>query len=229
MTQTHIIALTGLAGAGKDSVADVLVNHAGFTKLAFAGALRQEIIEAFRLDTDGSDALLSNRDTKEVPTQRLSMMECRDYGFIGAVAEATRATVRVEWCSAPRSPRQVMQWWGTEYRRDRTSVDYWTRQLADHIRRLHRIDGRSKFVITDCRFENEAALLRQMGGVVWQVVRGNIAPVEGGHASQADGSKLQPSAIIDNHSTLDALRDQVLGEWWAMEAQLESVKVEAQA
>ncbi len=228
MTQTHIIALTGLAGSGKDSVADVLVNHAGFTKLAFAGALRQEIIEAFRLDTDGSAALLANRDTKEVPTQRLSMMECRDYGYIGAVAEATRATVGVEWCSAPRSPRQVMQWWGTEYRRDRTRVDYWTRKLGDHIRGLHRIDGRSKFVITDCRFENEAVLVRQMGGTVWQVARGDVANVEGGHASQTDGTKLAPDNIIDNYGSLDHLREQVLAEWWAMEAQLESVKVEVQ-
>ena len=38
--RTHIIGLTGFAGAGKDTVADLLVAHARFRKLAFADALR---------------------------------------------------------------------------------------------------------------------------------------------------------------------------------------------
>jgi dephospho-CoA kinase len=39
MTQPlQIIAFTGSAGTGKDTAADILVTHCGFTKLAFADA-----------------------------------------------------------------------------------------------------------------------------------------------------------------------------------------------
>jgi len=38
-----LIGLTGRAGAGKDTVADILVAHYGFTKYSFAGPLKQAL------------------------------------------------------------------------------------------------------------------------------------------------------------------------------------------
>lgn len=228
MKPLQIIALTGLANTGKDTVADILVTHAGFTKIAFADALRAEVTRAFCLSPGGIHPLLTDRATKETPTSRLAFSECHDLGFLGAVAIAQEATVDYAWRNAPRSPRQILQWFGTEYRRTQR-VDYWTTRLVDHIRQLGEMDGRAKFVITDCRFENETAVIRQMGGVVWQVTRDGVAQVEGGHASQTDGSKLQPSVVIDNSSTLHSLREGVLGEWWAMDAQIDLVRVEIAA
>ena len=221
----HIIALTGRAGTGKDTAADMLVGACRFTKLAFADALRREVAEAYRLDVDGMQSLLNDRAAKETPTARLALVECRDFGFIGAVALANRATVTHEWATQARSPRQILQWWGTEYRRAQR-LDYWTSTLYSHLHQLHQLDGRTRFVITDCRFENEAHLVRSMGGVVWQIERPGLPHVENGHASTADPIKLQPSAIIANDGSLNALREAVLGEWWAWEAQLQSVKVE---
>lgn len=221
----HIIALTGQAGSGKDTASDMLVGACRFTKLAFADALRREVAEAYRLDVDGMQSLLADRAAKETPTTRLALTECRDFGFIGAVALANRATVTHEWATQGRSPRQILQWWGTEYRRAQR-LDYWTSTLYSHLHQLHKLDGRTRFVITDCRFENEAHLVRSLGGVVWQIERPGLPHVENGHASTADPIKLQPSAIIANDGSLNALREAVLGEWWAWEAQLQSVKVE---
>ena len=42
----RLIALTGRAGAGKDSVAATLVRHRNYQTIAFADALRAEIAEA---------------------------------------------------------------------------------------------------------------------------------------------------------------------------------------
>ena len=214
----HIIALTGQAGSGKDTAADMLVGACRFTKLAFADALRREVAAAFRLDVDNMQSLLSDRAAKETPTTRLALIECRDFGF-------NRATVTHEWATMGRTPRQILQWWGTEYRRAQR-LDYWTSTLYSHLHQLHKLDGRTRFVITDCRFENEAALVRSLGGVVWQIERPGLPQVENGQASAADTIKLQPSAVIPNATSLNALREAVLGEWWAWEAQLESVKVE---
>ena len=103
----HIIALTGQAGSGKDTAADMLVGACRFTKLAFADALRREVAAAFRLDVDNMQSLLSDRAAKETPTTRLALIECRDFGFIGAVALANRATVTHEWATQGRTPRQI--------------------------------------------------------------------------------------------------------------------------
>ena len=218
MTQPlQIIALTGLAGTGKDTAADILATHCGFTKLAFADALRAEVQAAFNVPAE----LLTRRDLKEMPTAALALVECTDIGFIGAVCRIEMMRGRAltwSWLEAQRSPREIMQQWGTEYRRAQR-VNYWLELLRGRIRQLHALDGRSRFVITDCRFENEAAMIRAMGGVVWQITRTDVQPVEGQHASATDGTKLHPSVVIDNSSTLHSLREAVLGEWLALETQ----------
>mgnify|MGYP000623823805 CR=1 FL=1 len=213
----QIIALTGLAGTGKDTAADILATHCGFTKLAFADALRAEVQSAYNVPAE----LLTRRDLKEMPTAALALVECTDMGFVGAMARAMMMqgmALTWGWLEAQRSPRQILQWWGTEYRRAQR-VNYWLELLRDRIRQLHALDGRTRFVITDCRFENEAAMIRAMGGVVWQITRDGVQSVEGQHASATDGTRLNPSVVIDNSGTLHSLREAVLGEWLALETQ----------
>ena len=129
----QIIALTGLAGTGKDTAADILVTHCGFTKLAFAAALRTEVQAAFNVPAE----LLTRRDLKEMPTAALALVECTDMGFIGALVRANATNnVRFDvpaWFRGSLSPRQVMQLWGTEYRRAQR-VNYWLDLLREHLK-----------------------------------------------------------------------------------------------
>jgi len=213
----QIIALTGSAGTGKDTAADILVTHCGFTRLAFADALRTEVQAAFNVPLE----LLTRRDLKEMPTAALALVECTDMGFIGAMVRASineGCVVGAQWIKESRPPRQILQWWGTEYRRAQR-INYWLEALRSRIAQLHLLDGRTRFVITDARFENEAAMIRAMGGVVWQITRAGVQPVEGQHASATDGARLNPSVVIDNSSTIHSLREAVLGEWLALETQ----------
>lgn len=223
----HIVALTGLAGSGKDTVADMLATHCGFTKLAFADPLRNEVAQAYNLGSNYD--LLTNRDTKEEPTARLALCECSSFAFLGAVAMATGATVDAAWMQAPRSPRQVLQWWGTEYRRAER-VNYWSTAMVLRIKDLANM-GQRRFVITDCRFENEAGAVRRLGGMVWQVLRPEayVQAVEGTHASVTDGFHLKPDLEVRNDGTVNRLRQNVLGAWWAQEANLPGVRVEIEA
>ncbi len=223
----HIVALTGLAGSGKDTAADMLATHCGFTKLAFADPLRNEVAQAYNLGSNYD--LLTNRDTKEVPTSRLALCECSSFAFMGAVAMATGATVDAAWLQAPRSARQVLQWWGTEYRRAER-VNYWSTAMVLRIKELANM-GQRRFVITDCRFENEADAVRRLGGHIWQVHRPEayFALVEGEHPSMTDGSRLKPSVEVENSDELRHLRERVLAAWWAQEANLPGVRVEIDA
>lgn len=202
------IALSGLAGTGKDTVADALVTHAGFTKLAFADALRREVAHAFELGDQYG--ILSARATKELPHERLALGWCTDLEFVRAVnAAAFAGAMPLGELDAPRSPRQIMQWWGTEYRRSQ-QPNYWSTKVAMHILALREGGAGERVVITDCRFTNEAAAVRAIGGEVWQVFRPGIDIVEGNHASQNDGSNLGAHSVLVNHASVPELVRQTL-------------------
>lgn len=196
-----IIALCGLAGAGKDTVADTLVTHAGFRKVAFADSLRLEVAHAFGLgDRYG---ILSDRVTKEQPNDLLAMTRCKNQEFVGQVAAIEDTWLNMEFLERPYSPRQVMQWWGTEYRRAK-QPGYWSTKVAMQIA-AGIADGHTRWVITDCRFDNEAQAVRTLGGEIWQVMRQGLADLEGGHASQTDGARFSPEATLVNGSSITGL------------------------
>jgi len=210
----HILGLTGYAGAGKDTVADLLVTHARFRKMAFADALRAEIAEGFGLLPDD----LAQPHTKNVPTPALRMRNApRDFLAavvlsLSAAAPDHRTPLSPEWLDANRSPREIMQWWGTEFRRAQ-HPNYWSRVLLSRLTEAHRAGG-SRFVITDVRFDNEAEALRSAGGVMWQITRPGITgQAEGSHISATDGSRFKPDAVIANVHDVRHLQGVVLTEF----------------
>lgn len=184
-----LVALCGLHGAGKDTVADALPAQ----KFAFADTLYREVAEAFGVTV----AELKCRDTKEVALRSLRLARCANDGFLYFNGSEN-------W-EAPRSTRWVLQRWG-DYRRA-SDPDYFIKKCrADVVE--HR-----EVVITDCRFPNEAAMVRQLGGQIWQVVRPGHNPPCNGHASENDGSEFAPDVVIINNGTLDELRATALREW----------------
>ena len=184
-----LIALCGAAGAGKDTVADMLPAR----KLAFADALYREVAEAWGVEQH----VLRCRESKETPTALLQVGWCADYDFRNFICAPCSMAERAQ----PRSPRQVLQWWG-DYRRAQ-DPDYFLKQM--------RPDGDT--VITDVRFPNEAALVRQLGGQLWQIRRPGYGAGGTGHASDTDGSEFRPDVVLENFGSLEDLRRTVLGAW----------------
>lgn len=223
--KTHITGLCGYANSGKDTAADLLVTHAGFRKLAWADALRGEISEAFEAPLD----LFTSRKTKDAVTPVLALRRA-PLGLVGAVVVARELDQTFgdldALLDAPRSPRQIMQWWGTEYRR-RQDPNYWTKRLVSRIN-YYISDLRERaFVITDCRFDNEVRTLREMGGELWQVNRPGVQP-QGNHASVTDGSEFKPEVALDNSADLRHLQQQVLATYWRKDSGLGYIKVDIQ-
>jgi len=62
--------------------------------------------------------------------------------------------------------RPILQWWGTELRRERFSYDYWIDRMAEKLD-LH---PDQRFVIDDCRFPNEYDMLLDRGFVIVRVL-----------------------------------------------------------
>lgn len=196
-----LIGLTGRPLAGKDTIGQLLT-ASGFWTMSFADALRHECAAAWGV----TPYTFTDRASKETPLARLAVARCRDIGFRLLGADPDR-----DWdLEAPRSPRWVMQHWGTEYRRAQRP-HYWVERARDHIQALRR-EQRTRIVVTDVRFANEADCIRHLGGWVLRVHRPELAPLEPGaaaHDSEQQAARLAADADIHNDGTLDHLRAEV--------------------
>lgn len=166
-----IIALHGKAGAGKDTFADRLVDRHGFVKRGFADPLYEEVAEAFRVGV----GWLRDRDVKERDQDLLRLVRCYDEGF------AAWAKGRDFDFMVTRSPRWILQQWGTEYRRGQSET-YWLERMALFSACAASSDA-AGVVIPDCRFLNEGQwVLRNLGQII-KIVRPALAAVHS-HVSE---------------------------------------------
>lgn len=157
----NVLGLTGIKGSGKDTLAQLLVERYGFRRLAFADALYKEVANAYGMTVEQ----LQVRKTKETPRDRLALINCADAEFVAEIlvhlsrTSESKKSVR-QILTEPRSPRQILQWWGTEYRRKgRNGIEtYWTDKVYRQI-----VASKEPVVITDVRFPNEAELIGSFG------------------------------------------------------------------
>jgi hypothetical protein len=141
-----IIGIAGFQGSGKDTIADYLQNIYGFKRDSFAATLKDAVAAVFGWDRE----LLEGR-TRE--------------------SRAWREQVDPWWSKRldmpGLTPRLVLQKWGTEVARKSWHDDTWIASLEYKLARAY-----NDIVITDVRFPNEIAAVRNAGGIVIRVVRG---------------------------------------------------------
>lgn len=132
----------------------------------------------------------------------LRAMLMAGFDFSYASFEGDAKEREIPWIG--RSPRYLMQTLGTEWGRELVASDIWLR-CAERRIVLGGGTGKVNWVITDVRFDNEAAFVRKLGGQVWRVVRPDAIPVSP-HASENGVSLTLVDYTIENGSTLDELR-----------------------
>lgn len=175
-----LIGITGLAGVGKDTLADHLVSL-GYEKVSLAGPLKRLLNERF----GWTDEQWAGRFWKEARTGNCGYRLPPEGG--------------VEFFS----PRSWAQWLGTEVGRYIGGPDVWVnmvmRQWAEQS--AARAPQPYRCVIPDVRFDNEATAIRKRGGTIIHISRPGVAPVVK-HASEAGISRNLIDRSIVNDMTI---------------------------
>ena len=106
-----------------------------------------------------------------------------------------------------KTPRHAMQTIGTEWGRDLIGPDLWVNAWKHAVSRLP--DDMS-VVADDLRFENEAAAVRALGGIIVRVQRNQVYVTNYLTATHASEQfDFDPDSVIHNDSTIEQLAQQV--------------------
>lgn len=222
-----LLGVSGVAGAGKDTIADMLVEEHGFAKVALADPLKRiaRDVYAFTFDQLWGPSPRRNETDKRYPRPAHSWgtgedESCRCCGHPKWIAPST-----LELCYL--TPRYALQKLGTEWARD-CYHDTWTdlmiriskRILSENVRydcEVGIVSGAHAsyrgVVVPDVRFRSEFAALRQRDAKLVRVVRSGSG-LRGGassHVSEQEQLSIHDSEfdrVIQNESK-DLLRDQI--------------------
>jgi hypothetical protein len=198
-----IIGICGLIGSGKGSVGDILVEQ-GYTKVSFADKLKDGVASIFNYDR-----VMLEGDTDESRSWR----EQTDEFW----SKETGRTI---------TPRIILQEFGTDCMRNGYYDGVWVSLLKQQI-----LDNPGDYVIPDVRFRNEQDMIRELGGEIWRVQRGDVPEwygcamldnTTGGNLMEAYDIHSSEYKWIDmnnkfnttiyNNSTLGQLKQLVLNE-----------------
>lgn len=141
-----IIGICGLIGSGKGTVGNTLVEQ-GYTKISFADKLKDGVATIF-----GYDRAMLEGDTDVSRDWR----EQEDFFW-------TQETGR------KITPRIILQEFGTDCMRNGYFDGVWVSLLKKHI-----MDNPGNYVVPDVRFRNEQDMIRELGGQIWRVQRGDV-------------------------------------------------------
>jgi hypothetical protein len=194
VTAPRLIGLSGVAGAGKDAVADILVREHRACKIALADPMKRFCAVLFDFSYE---QLWGESASRNVPDDR----------WDGLTPRRALQTLGTEWgrgChpdvwirAALRMASAVLDA-GAEYSRGRG------------VREAGRPTTWRRVVIPDVRFRNELDAIRAAGGEVWRIIRpgAGLTGAAAAHLSENELTDDMPATYdmkIVNAGTLEDL------------------------
>lgn len=173
-----IIAISGYARSGKDTIADILTNI-GFQKIAFADKLREALYALNPI----------------ISFDNISNQPIRYNEIVNLIGYERAKTLYPEI-------RNLLQKLSTQVGRDILDEDIWINLLTSKLTK------NNNWVITDCRFPNEAEAIKNHGGHIWKVIRPDVNAVNS-HISEHALKQFSFDQVIVNDGTIEDLADKV--------------------
>jgi len=170
-----IIGLTGYAQSGKDTVASILVEQYGYTRVAFADKVRELLYEL--------DPPFPMENGKVVGLQNL--IDVHGWDFV----------------KQNDLVRSMLQNLGLGAR-NLFGPNFWVNEAMKTMLNDPRPD--LKYVITDVRFLNEADMIKANHGQIWRIKRIGIEAVNS-HVSETQMDGYKVDQIFINNSSIEDL------------------------
>ncbi|MBB18354.1 MAG: hypothetical protein CMP20_02640 [Rickettsiales bacterium] len=186
-----IIGLGHKKGSGKDATADILENH------ALSNGVKVLRI-AFAYTLKAVVGIMFGLEADQLTTQE------------------GKAAVDPFW---DVTPRQMLQWVGTDCFRNVLHPKIWITVLLRRLVAALNPDEDTLVLITDVRFPDEANAIRKWGGVVWRIDRPSVLEAEAEAKAANNPPHVSETALDDyenwdafipNDGTLEELRTTVL-------------------
>ncbi len=199
-----VIGLHGNVGHGKDTVADILVDHHGFHKLSFAEPLRQALVVLFGIPME----FFADRQLKEMVLPQWGKSPRQLMQLLGT--ELLRTHIAEDFL-VRRVDEEI----------NKLEVLH-EKEREKSVREFHlTYDDPVKIVITDCRFANEAKWIGDEfpgKSIILHVnASERVSPVLSGaasvHASENGGiTREMCSGVLDNNGTILNLHREIQKE-----------------
>ena len=179
-TTDPLVGLCGGIGCGKSAAAEYLTQEYGFREYSFAMKLKLDCIALYDIPEEN---IFGTQAQKMAPLPHLGTVSAATAGM----GDPWPDRVGEPWCA-----RWVLEWQGTNA--CRTVWDpVWlnvVRKAVEHARwgaAFHQkndpFEPDHRAVISDVRFQNEADMVRDMGGILVRVEQEGAVLASTGHAS----------------------------------------------
>ena len=202
-----VIGFSGKAGSGKTTAALHAISVFGGTKVALGDCVKEEVskfLDSCLVPYEPRHLYGTAADKNEEFTVLLTDWIRTDYRPRRVLAPHMRVGAGFE--SVSLSYRNLLQLWGTEYRRAQ-DPDYWVKRAAEKIGKLEGL-----VFIDDIRFPSEAEMVRQMDGWLIRIDRPDRPMIDTpDHESEValDFYTAGWDAWIGNNSTIGTFKHDV--------------------
>ena len=187
-----IIGISGFKGAGKDTVANIFIEH-GYVKISSATPLKDIVAILFSWNRK-----MLEGDTEESRIWREKPSPDWQWLAGSGIFKEDKYI----------SPRIALQRIGTDLFRNQLHQDIWQICLKRYIEQIKKEKNPIGFVIADARFTNELSMCDH----TIQVIRSSYSPSEIQNMPISETQHLEHNfdTIIFNKNSISSLRDKVI-------------------
>lgn len=213
-----IVAISGVAQAGKDTLAQPLIKQ-GFQHGSFATNLKEMCQQVFHLSPVLTDTQDGKKKRLEIPRRLTNealkeiirwMGKTHDMSHKAQAIEAIREkyiiepTVKTGKTTEFNTARELLQLVGTDICREIIPT-YHIDVLISKISN----SPSTNWTITDARFANERDALRSLGALTVLIKRPGLVSEVPAHISESSlGNDDEYDVVVINNSTIEALQEQ---------------------
>lgn len=210
-----IIGISGRAGAGKDTLAEIFIKKFNFKRVSFADSLKEVCSEAFCIplatfhDNTKKDVAFESPLQVNIDHMQSLVMLLKGAGCAPSQAQIDNLLddgLSMQFVS----PRDLLQRVGTNLCRNHLGDEVWINIFKDKIQK-----SQGHTIVTDIRFLNERKVITDLEGVNILVVRDSLPPLPA-DAHESELLSVSPENIqvfVTNNGTVTSMHAD-LESWW---------------